>query len=142
MEKSPKKIWFEGAGDIQCVLKKVEESIQNIGEYYAGIVRLMPGMSQVELIESGDDFIIIQTNEGLMKRTNIHTKLEPGKIVLEFDEEYRAGKMLTTHACFLDEYTTSGDKIRHRTVISDLKAPGFMGFLLKISENPIWERHF
>ncbi len=32
-----------------------------------------------------------------MKRTNIRKSVEPEKIMVEFDEEYKAGKAVTTH---------------------------------------------
>ena len=45
-----------------------------------------------------------------MKRTNISKRIEADRVVVEFDEEYQAGRMLTTEAHFTDEFT----KERHR----------------------------
>lgn len=131
MDKSREKIWFEGSNEIQCDLKLVENSLKNIGKHYSGIINLMPGMTSVQLIEKGSDYIVIKTNEGLMKRTNISKTVEVERILVEFNEEYQAGKMVTTKSHFLDEYKVSEDKINHRIVISELKAPGFMGFLYR-----------
>jgi len=132
MEDSPRSIWFEGSNEIHCNLKPVEHSFKNVCEHYVGIIGLMPGMTTVELIEQGSDYVIIKTNEGLMKRTNISIIVEEEKIKVKFDEEYQAGKTLITNTHFLDEFSVSGSKVIHRSVISDLKAPGFMGFFYKI----------
>jgi hypothetical protein len=51
----------------------------------------MPGLASVNLVEPGNDFVIIKTNEGLMKQTNISKKVEADSIIIEFDEEYKAG---------------------------------------------------
>ena len=51
----------------------------------------MPGLTSVELVEQGNDFVIIRTNEGLMKRTNITVQAGVESVLVEFDEEYQAG---------------------------------------------------
>jgi len=62
-----------------------------LDEYYLGVIKLMPGMTSVELVEQESDSVIIRTNEGLMKRTNISKDIEAENIVVECDEEYQAG---------------------------------------------------
>ena len=88
-------------------------------------------MTKVELVGQGDDFVNIQTNEGLMKRTNISKKVEGERIVIEFDEEYQAGRAITTNSHFLDDFEVSANIVSHRITISNLKAPGFMGFFYR-----------
>jgi hypothetical protein len=91
----------------------------------------MPGLTSVALVEQGNDFVTIRTNEGLMKRTNISKRIEAGSVVVEFDEEYQAGSMVTANSHYLDEFTTSGTGVKHRTVFSDVEAPGLLGFFYR-----------
>ena len=124
--------WFEGSNEIVCNIQQVKSSLENLGEHYVGVISLMPGMTSVELVEQGSDFVIIRTNEGLMKRTNISTRIEAKSVVVEFDEEYQAGSRITTKSHFLDEFTTSSTGVRHRTVMSDVEAHGLLGFFYRI----------
>ncbi len=101
------------------------------GEHYVGVISLMPGLTSVELVEQGSDFVTIRTNEGLMKRTNISKLIEAESVVVEFDEEYQAGSMITTMSHFLDEFTTSNTGVKHRTVMSGVEAPGLLGFFYR-----------
>ena len=125
------KIWFEGSSEIECTIQQVKHALENYGEHYVQVISLMPGLIKVELVEQGDDFVTIQTNEGLMKRTSISKRLEAESVIMEFDEEYQAGSKVTTKTHFLDEFTTTDTGIRHRTVISDVEASGFLGFLYR-----------
>jgi len=124
-------VWFEGTIEIDCNIQRVKLGLENLGETYAGIVSLMPGLSSVELVDEGTDFVIIQTNEGLMKRTNIAIRTKDESVIVEFDEEYKAGAMLTTNSHFKDEFTISVNGVYYHTVISNIKAPGFMGFFYR-----------
>ena len=91
----------------------------------------MPGMTSVELMEQGADNVIIKTNEGIMKRTSISIVSDKSKITLEFDEEYQAGKTITTNSHFVEEFEAKDNDIMLRVEISNLKAPGFMGFFYR-----------
>jgi hypothetical protein len=75
--------------------------------------------------------VTIQTNEGLMRRTNITKQIEAECVVVEFDEEYQAGSKITTNSHFLDEFTTSDTGVKYHTVISGVEAPGFLGFFYR-----------
>ena len=127
-----KKNWFEGSSLIKCSFQSLEHAIENHGKFYEGVVSCMPGISNVELLESGKDYLIIKTNEGIMKRTNIEKNISPDIIVVEFDEEYRAGKMITAHSHFLQKFTSIENGIRHETAISNVKAPGILGFVYRL----------
>ena len=124
-------VWFEGSSEIDCTIEQVQQALENLGEHYVGVISLMPGLTRVELVEQGRDFVTIKTNEGLMKRTNISKLIEAESVVVEFDEECQAGSKITTKSHFLDEFTTSEIGIRHRTVLSDVKAPGLLGFFYR-----------
>ncbi len=91
----------------------------------------MSGISSTELIEQGQDYVIIRTNEGIMKRTNISKQIEPVGVVIEFDEEYEAGRMVTARSHYFDEFLKTENGISHRTVISEVKAPGLLGFFYR-----------
>lgn len=125
-------LWFEGYSDIECNIQQVKRAFENHGEHYVGVISLIPGLTSVELIEQGSDFVTIKTNEGLMKRTNIFKHIETDSVVVEFDEEYQAGSMLTVKTHYLDEFRTSGTGVRHHAVLSDIKASGFLGFFYRI----------
>jgi len=99
------KVWFEGSDEIKCGLDQVKDSLENLGTHYTGVIRLMPSLSQVELVNQTEDSVTIKTNEGIMKRTNITKHVEAKSVVIEFDEEYQAGKMVTTKGHFLNEFT-------------------------------------
>ena len=131
MKESPKSIWFEGKNKIRCNLKDVEKSLSNIGKHYTDVLSLMSGMKSVELIDQGSTFVTIKTNEGLMKRTNISIVNTAEKIIIQFDEEYKAGKTITTNSHFLEEFSIIDNIVILRIIISNLKAPGFLGFFYK-----------
>lgn len=123
--------WFEGESEIDCTLQQVKQALENHGEHYVGVIRLMPGMTSVALVEQGPDFVTIRTNEGLMKRTNITKRMEAERVVVAFDEEYQAGSKVTTQSHFVDTFTTSGAGVKYRAVISSVEAAGLLGFLYR-----------
>jgi hypothetical protein len=131
MDEKNNSFWFAGENKIQCEFTKLVSPVIKIGKFYVGVIELMPGMSSVELIDEGSDSVIIKTNEGLMKRSNITLIIEKGKVIIDLDEEYQAGKMLTTRAHFQSLFTVQESDINHRLIISDLQSPGFLGFFNK-----------
>ena len=124
-------VWFHGKNDIDCDIRRVERALEDYGDHYVGVIRLLPGTTSVELVEQGTDSVTIRTNEGLMKRTNISKRNEADSVAVEFDEQYEAGSRVTTTSHFFDEFTTSGDGVTHRLVVSDLETPGFLGYFYR-----------
>ncbi|MBL7122113.1 MAG: hypothetical protein ISS12_09030 [Candidatus Marinimicrobia bacterium] len=124
-------IWFDGSNNIDCDIQQVKQSLENLGEHYVAIVGLMPGLSSVELVDQGPDYVTIKTNEGYMKRTQIALRINGESVVVEFDEEYKAGSMITTRSHFSESFTPTTSGIEYRLVISNLTAPGFMGFFYR-----------
>ena len=124
-------IWFENYNEIDCDIQKVKQSFNNYGEHYVGVISLMPGLTSAEVMEEGIDFVTIKTNEGLMRRTNISKTVDKERVIVEFDEEYQAGRMIKVKSHSLDDFTISGEKVKHRTVLSEVKAPGFLGFFYR-----------
>jgi hypothetical protein len=125
-------VWFEGSGEIECNIQQVKHALEDYGKHYVGVISLMPSLTSVELVEQGSDFVIIRTNEGVMNRSNIAKRIEAESLVVEFDEEYQAGPMITTGAHIMDEFTTSGTGVIHRTVISDVHTRGLLGFFYRL----------
>ena len=125
--------WFEGSNEIECTIEQVKHALENLGEHYVGVISLMPGLTSVKLVEQERDFVILRTNEGLMKRTNITKHIEAERVVVEFDEEYHAGSMITTMSHILDEFefTTSGRGVKHHIVMSNVESSGCMGFFYR-----------
>lgn len=124
-------VWFEGQSELRCDIGKVKASLSDLGRHYVGVIGLMPGLSSVELVEQGPDFVTLKTNEGLMKRTGIATRVEDDAVTVEFDEEYQAGSPVTARSHFVDEFKASDHGVVHRTVVSDVEAPGLLGFLYR-----------
>ena len=124
-------VWFEGENEIDCSIREVADAVESRGEHFVGVVSLLPGLTSVELVEQGTDSVTIRTNEGLMKRTNISTLIDPKSVVMEFDEVYQAGSRVTTTSHFSDHFMASEGGVTHRLVISDVEAPGFLGFLYR-----------
>ena len=124
-------VWFEGASEIRCGIEQVKRSLDDLGDHHVGVIGLMPGLTSVVLVEQGTDSVTIRTNEGLMKRTNIAKRLEAQSVVVELDEEYAAGSKVTTNSHFVHEFTSSDTGVSHRLVMSDVEAPGFLGFFYR-----------
>lgn len=131
MDKKKNKTWFEGSGKVEGSLPKVQEALGDWGQFFVGMVSLMPGITEANLVEQGKDFVVIKTNEGMMKRSNISVERMPDKIKLEFDESYDAGKAISTNCHFLHEFSAEGDGLLQNLVISSLHAPGFLGFFYR-----------
>ena len=124
-------VWFEGASHIDCEIQEVKQAFENCGEYFVGVVSLMPGMTTVELADQGSDFVVINTNEGVMNRTNIVKRIEAERVIVEYDEEYQAGSKITTKSHFMDEFTISDTGVQHHTVMSGIEASGLLGFFYR-----------
>lgn len=124
-------VWFEGRSDIDCDLDRVQRAFDDLGGHYVGVVGLMPGIASVELVDQGSDSVTIKTNEGLMQRTNITKRAEADRVVVEFDEAYEAGSKVTVISHISDEFTIKGNGVAHHMVISNVEAPGLMGFFYR-----------
>jgi len=130
MDKKRDKIWFQKSTTINCNIKDIDKSLENLGNHYKQIMDKYPGMINVELIEAGEDFVTIKTNEGLMKRTNFSISKSEGKILVEFDEEYIT-RQLTTYSHFEERFEGKNNEVELNIKISNIVAPGFLGFLLR-----------
>ena len=123
--------WFEGTTQIDCDLQAVKASLADFGTHLVGVVGSMPGISEAELLEQGEDFVTIRTNEGVMRRHNIVCSVGDDEVILRFDEVYEARK-LTVTSHFEGTYTASNpDVVQVRTVVSDVHTNGVLGFLYR-----------
>ena len=100
-------IRFEGSSEIECGFEHVKHVLENLGERFVGVVGLMPGMSSVDLVEEGTDFVVIRTNEGLMRRTNLSKHIEESRLCVEYNEECQPGSKVTTWAHFVSEFVAT-----------------------------------
>jgi hypothetical protein len=130
MDKTRKKIWFLDSTMISCNIKDINKSLNNIGEHNRELVSVYPGITTAEIIEQGIDYVTIKTNEGTMKRTNISVDRSPEKVLIEFDEEYITSK-ITSISHFVEKFVSKNNIIELNIEISNLVAPGFLGFLLR-----------
>ena len=125
------KAWFDGSNEIECSIEDIKKSVQNIGNHYNNVVGDMPGITNSELIDEGESYISIKTNEGTMKRTNISKRISPETVIIDCDEEYQAGKMVNTKSHIKSEFVKSESGINHHLVISNVEAPGLLGFFYR-----------
>ena len=130
MDNIRKKIWYQKSTMIACKIEDINKSLSDIGKHYGELVSVYPGMATVELIEQGKDFLTIKTNEGTMKRTNIAVDTSKDKILIQFDEEYITSK-ITTNSHFVEKFEAKNDNIVLNIEISNLIAPGILGFFLR-----------
>ena len=125
------KIWFEGEGEIATDIATVAGAYADLGGHYVDVVSRMPGMSSVELIEQGSDFVKIRTNEGVMHRSNITRTVRDDRIVVAFDEAYKAGSKVAATSHFTHTFSATDDGVHHHLVVSDLEFPGVLGFFYR-----------
>ena len=131
MKNDNRKIWFQDSTIMNCNIRIVNNSLNNLGEHYKKIISEMPGMTTVELIEQGNDCVTIKTNEGIMNRTNISVIAKEDDIIIEFDEEYKVGKTITANSHFVEKFNVLDNNVVLHLEISNLKAPGFLGFFYR-----------
>lgn len=97
-------VWFEAEGEINRTLDDVKTAVGSLGALSRGYW-LMPNITSVELVHQSPDSVTIQTNEGLIQRTNITRQVAADRLTVAFDEEHRAGSMVRSNAHFVDEFT-------------------------------------
>jgi hypothetical protein len=124
-------VWFEQDNEIACSIEHVKASPRDLGEQFVGVVTPMPGLTTVSLVDQGDDHVTIETFEGLMKRTNIVRNLGSDRVVLEFDEEYKAGSKVNATSHHRSTFVAGDSGVNHHLVVSDVQAPGFLGFFYR-----------
>ncbi len=124
-------IWFEGTGHVDCDLDHLKGSLDDLGEFYVGVVRAMPGITSAELVEQGTDHVVIRTNAGVMRRTNISPHVDDRLVVVEYDEVYEAGARVTMRSHFVDEFIECSEGLMHRVVVSDVDASGILGAMYR-----------
>lgn len=130
MDKTRNKIWYQKSATLGCDIQDINTSLDNLGEHYKEIMLVYPGMTTIELEEHGQDFVTIKTNEGVMKRTNISVAKSDDNTVVEYDEEYITSKITTTsHG--IEKFKKKSNGTEVSLEISNLTAPGFLGFLLR-----------
>ncbi len=120
-------VWFEGDGEIACSLDSVVQAIDDIGAYFAGVVSLMPGLTSVTLADQHPDIVIITTSEGLMKRTNVSTRVEEDQVTIE----YQAGSKVTVNSHSIHQFIPTEHGVAHRLTVRDITAPGLLGFFYR-----------
>ncbi len=132
VRKGSMSVWFEGKKEIDCGFDRVVEDIDgNVGEYFAGVVGHMPGLSTVDLVEAKPHAVTIRTNEGLMKRHNIVTRFDNDSATIEFDEKYEAGSKVTVRSHSLHRFVATDHGVMHHLVVRDVVAPGILGFFYR-----------
>ena len=124
-------IWLEGEDELATDIGSVAAAFDDLGGHYVDVVGRMPGISTVELLEQGSDFVTIRTNEGVMRRTHISRTVTDDRVVVEFDEEYGAGSKANAKSHFTHTFTATGGGVHHRLVVSDLEFPGVLGFFYR-----------
>ena len=132
LQDTTKNVWFDGSNEIECSIEQVKHSLENIGEHYVRVVSKMPGLTNVELVKQGDNFVTIKTNEGVMHRKNIFKTTGGEDVFVEYNEDYKAGKLIKVKSHIKHTFTTSENRVHHCIVISKVRAPGFLGFFYRL----------
>ena len=109
----------------------VQEALVDPGAYFVGVVSLMPGLVEVELVDQGERYVTIRTNEGLMRRTNVSIGDDAGRVAIEFDEVYDASGRVTASSHYRDEFLAADAGVQNHLTISGVKALGVLGFLYR-----------
>ena len=65
MDKTRNKIWYQKSTRVVCNIEDISKSLSDIGKHYKELMSVYPGMTTVELIEQGKDYVTIKTSEGL-----------------------------------------------------------------------------
>ena len=125
-------IWFKGSCKINCSIQTVQDSLNNIGEHYEQVIRLMPGISECDLIKETSDTISIKTNEGVMSRSNIIIKKNDTWIDIEYHKEYTAGKTMTSKSQINERFEIDDNCTSYHLTISNVKASGILGFFYRL----------
>lgn len=125
-------IWFKDSCKVDCSLHTALNSLNNKGRHYEQVVRLMPGISESNLVNETSDSISIQTNEGLMKRDNIIIEKHDEWVTIEYHEEYIAGKAMTSKSQIKEKFVKDDKGISYLLTISNVKATGFLGFFYRL----------
>jgi len=92
----------------------------------------MPGISVSRLLGQEDGRIEIETNEGRMTRTNVIVRRDKTEVSVEFDETYQAGRFVTGRSHHLHRFEGTSDGTGCHVLITDVKAPGLLGFLYRV----------
>ena len=124
-------VWFEGSCEVSCDLEAVARALEDPGAFYTSVVALLPGLTDIELVDGDGDSITIRTNEGVMHRANISREINGDRIIVEFDETYEAGSKFTATSHFREEFSQDGDGVTYHLVMSDVAAGGFLGFFYR-----------
>ena len=125
------KIWYEGETDIDCRFDDIVLAMRNPGAHYCGVVKRMPGLTTVELVDETDDSITIRTNEGLMTRTGITVVVTEGRVAVDYQEVYAGKKLVTVTSHFHEEFVPTRGVVNYRLALSGVEAPGVVGFLYR-----------
>lgn len=99
--------WFEGSNEIKCGIQRFKDSFKNLGDHCVGVVKLFPGMTSVDLLDEGSDFVTIRTNEGLMKRTSISKTVNDWECNVEVVQAVLGGVMGWKDVTMLRKYTAA-----------------------------------
>lgn len=124
--------WFDGTRHLPVTLDHVREATRDHGTHVLGVVERMPGMRGVELLETGAESVVVRTDEGLMTRTAMHRLADARRVVVDCDEHYRAGRAVTATSHMRVEAVPDGDGVLVRITVTDLAAPGPLGFVYRL----------
>ena len=129
MSKEP---WFEGSRNGRFPLAVIDTGLSDPGQFFAETTGLMAGVSSARLIGQQDGSVDIETNEGRMARTNVVVTRGDAEISVEFDETYQAGKLVTGQSHHLHRFVEASEGTVCHVKITDVKAPGVLGFFYRI----------
>ncbi len=123
--------WFEATETVNTTLDGVEEKAKDLGHYFQSVVGFMPGISSAVLLEAEATRVKIQTNEGIMIRSNITQHKTPSEFTVDFDEAYQAGSLMMTQSRHTNIFSSTTNGVTHKLIISNVSANGILGWLYR-----------
>lgn len=88
----------------------------------------MPGLTDVELIERAQDAVTIRTKASCAAPTSPYNAI-PTPSPSRTTKPTMPGAKVTTTSHFHEEFAATDSGVLHTSVMSDVEAPGVLGFL-------------
>ena len=125
------KKWFTGSILIPTNIEQVAKKVNALDQHFVEVTKLYPGLYSVELLEVGDDFVTIKTNEGTMERTNVVISQDKESYTIEFDELY-GNKLVNVNSHYSFTFHEEDGGVKLNCTITNVSTTGFLGLIYKL----------
>ena len=130
--------WFQSKDSINASFEQLIVRLADMPRFNLGVVKYMPGLSKVALLAQSSDQLVIQTNEGVMTRTNFAVKIENDEAIFAFSESYKIGWIVTIKSEVESSFRSTKNGIEHHLEIKIIEVNGIAGWLFtKLGRNHV-----